>query len=52
MKIQNFEFEAPAPPHTHTHTHTQSLNIDWNFLAKTYFCTSLQTFYNVGHAIQ
>ena len=31
-KKKNFEYEAP---------YTKSLNINWNFLAKTYFCTSL-----------
>ena len=41
IKIQNFEFEAP---------HIKRFSINWNFWAKTYFCTS-QTFYNIGHAI-
>ena len=31
-KKKIFEYEAP---------YTKSLNINWNFLAKTYFCTSL-----------
>ena len=41
-KIQNFKFEAP---------HTKSFNINWNFLPKTYFWTSLQTFYNIGYVV-
>ena len=31
-KNQNFEFGAP---------HTKRFNMNWNFLPKTYFCTSL-----------
>ena len=42
IKIQNFEFEAP---------HRNIFNINWNFLARTYFYILLQTFYNIGHAI-
>ena len=32
IEIQNFEFGA---------LHTKTFNINWIFLAKTYFCTSL-----------
>ena len=42
IKIQNFKFEVP---------HTKSFNINWNFLPKTDFCTSLQTFYNIGYVV-
>ena len=31
IKIQNFEFEAP---------HIKRFSINWDFWAKTYFCTS------------
>ena len=42
IKIQNFEFYAP---------HTKCFNINGNFLAKTYLCTSLETFCNIGYVI-